>query len=89
MKNKMWFNVIMTIVGILFILSCAVTVVLYCRPLYYHDIKSLDIESYSGYDEKEIREYRVDELKFKPRKRRNDVKLTKEEMRELSALEKE
>lgn len=40
-------------------------------------------------DEKEIREYRVDELKFKPRKRRNDVKLTKEEMRELSALEKE
>ena len=56
MKNKMWFNVIMTIVGILFILSFAVTVVLYFRPLYYHDIKSLDIESYSGYDEKEIRE---------------------------------
>ena len=40
-------------------------------------------------DEKEIREYRVDELKFKPRKKRSDVKLTKEEMRELSALEKE
>lgn len=40
-------------------------------------------------DEKEIREYRADELKFKPRKKKNDVKLTKEEMRELSALEKE
>lgn len=40
-------------------------------------------------DEKEIREYRADELKFKPRKKRSDMKLTKEEMRELSALEKE
>lgn len=40
-------------------------------------------------DEKEIRDYRVDELRFKPKKRRHDVKLTKEEMRELSALEKE
>lgn len=40
-------------------------------------------------DEKEIREYRADELKFKPRKKKSDVKLTKEEMRELSALEKE
>lgn len=40
-------------------------------------------------DEKEIREYRADELRFKPRKKKSDVKLTKEEMRELSALEKE
>ncbi|MBQ8559612.1 MAG: stage 0 sporulation family protein [Tyzzerella sp.] len=40
-------------------------------------------------DEKEIRDYKVDELRFKPRKRKNDMKLTKEEMRELSALEKE
>ncbi|MBP3664222.1 MAG: stage 0 sporulation family protein [Tyzzerella sp.] len=40
-------------------------------------------------DEKEIREYRADELRFKPRKKKNDIKLTKEEMRELSALEKE
>ena len=40
-------------------------------------------------DEKEIREYRADELKFKPKKKRSDVKLSKEEMRELSALEKE
>lgn len=40
-------------------------------------------------DEKEIREYRADELRFKPRKKKNDMKLTKEEMRELSALEKE
>lgn len=40
-------------------------------------------------DEKEIREYRAEELRFKPRKKKNDIKLTKEEMRELSALEKE
>ena len=40
-------------------------------------------------DEKEIREYRADELRFKPKKKRSDMKLTKEEMRELSALEKE
>lgn len=40
-------------------------------------------------DEKEIREYKVSELRFKPRKKKNDIKLTKEEMRELVALEKE
>lgn len=39
-------------------------------------------------DEKEIREYKVNELKFRPRKRKNDVRLSKEEMRELAALEK-
>lgn len=39
-------------------------------------------------DEKEIREYKVSELKFKPRRKKNDVKLSKEEMRELAALEK-
>ena len=38
-------------------------------------------------DEKEIREYKVDELKFRPRKRKNDVRLSKEEMKELKALE--
>ena len=37
-------------------------------------------------DEKELREYQVDQLKFKP-KRRRDVKLTAEEMKELAALE--
>ena len=37
-------------------------------------------------DEKEIREYKVDELKFKP-KRRRDVRISKEEMAELKALE--
>ena len=40
-------------------------------------------------DEKEIREYKVDELRFKPRRKKNDIKLSKEEMRELVALEKE
>ena len=39
-------------------------------------------------DEKELREYRVDELKFRPRHRKNDVRLSKEEMRELKKLEK-
>lgn len=39
-------------------------------------------------DEKEIREYKSKELRFKPRKKKNDVKLSKEEMKELAALEK-
>lgn len=39
-------------------------------------------------DEKEIREYKVNKLKFRPRKRKNDVRLSKEEMKELAALEK-
>ena len=38
-------------------------------------------------DEKEIREYKSKELRFKPR-RRKDVKLSKEAMRQLAALEK-
>jgi len=38
-------------------------------------------------DEKEIREYKVSELKFKA-KRRKEVRLTKQEMKELAALEK-
>lgn len=37
-------------------------------------------------DEKEIREYKATELKFKPR-RRKDVKLSKEEMKQLARLE--
>ena len=41
-----------------------------------------------AHDEKEIREYKVNELKFRPRKRKNDVRLSKEEMKELAALEK-
>lgn len=40
-------------------------------------------------DEKEVREYKVDDLRFKPKKKRRDTKVSKEEMRELSALEKE
>ena len=37
-------------------------------------------------DEKELREYRPEQLRFKPR-RRKDVKLSAEEMKELAALE--
>lgn len=38
-------------------------------------------------DEKEIREYSAAELKFKPRRKKKDVRLSKEEMKELKALE--
>jgi cell fate regulator YaaT (PSP1 superfamily) len=38
-------------------------------------------------DEKEIREYKATELRFKPRRKKSDVKLSKEEMKELAALE--
>ena len=38
-------------------------------------------------DEKEIREYKATELKFKPRRRKKEQKLSKEEMAELNALE--
>ena len=41
-------------------------------------------------DEKEIREYKVDELIFRPRNNKKDkVKLSKEELRELEKLEKD
>ena len=39
-------------------------------------------------EEKEIREYKASELKFKPRRRKSDMRLSKEEMKELAALEK-
>ena len=38
-------------------------------------------------DEKEIREYKASELKFKPKRRKKDTKLSKEEMEELRRLE--
>lgn len=38
-------------------------------------------------DEKELRDYSVDELKFKPRRRKENVKLSAQELKELSALE--
>ncbi len=38
-------------------------------------------------DEKEIREYKVEELRFRPRRKKKDLKLTKEELKELKALE--
>ena len=37
-------------------------------------------------DEKEIREYPADELRFKPRKKKK--KISKEEMKKLASLEK-
>ena len=38
-------------------------------------------------DEKEIREYKVSELKFKPRRRKERTKISKEELKELASLE--
>ena len=38
-------------------------------------------------DEKEIREYHAEELRFKPRRKKKEMKLSKEEMAELKALE--
>lgn len=38
-------------------------------------------------DEKEIREYKVDELRFRPRRKKKDAKLSKEERKELKNLE--
>jgi len=38
-------------------------------------------------DEKEVREYKAKELRFKYKKKKNDVKLSKEEMKQLAALE--
>lgn len=38
-------------------------------------------------DEKEIREYTVDQLRFKPKRKKEHLKLSPEELKELSALE--
>lgn len=38
-------------------------------------------------DEKEIREYKASELKFKSRRRKKDAKLSREELEELKRLE--
>lgn len=40
-------------------------------------------------DEKEVREYKVDELKFKARRKREKMKLSAEELKALEVLEKE
>ena len=38
-------------------------------------------------DEKELREYKVKEMKFRPRRRKENLKLSAQELKELSALE--
>lgn len=40
-------------------------------------------------DEKEIREYKVDRLRFKPKRRRENYNVNDEELRELEALERQ
>lgn len=39
-------------------------------------------------DEKEVREYKVDSLKFKPKKKKEKIKISDEELKVLEALEK-
>ena len=39
-------------------------------------------------DEKEIREYKVSELKFKPRRKKEKLNINDEELKALEALEK-
>ena len=39
-------------------------------------------------DEKEVREYRVDQLKFRPRKKKDKNKISAEELKALEELEK-
>ena len=43
--------------------------------------------SWKWMTKKEIRDYSVDQLKFKSKRRRDHVKLTAQELKELSALE--
>ncbi|MEY8517931.1 stage 0 sporulation family protein [Lachnospiraceae bacterium 29-84] len=38
-------------------------------------------------DEKEIREYKIDQIRFRPKRKRDHMKLSAEELKELSALE--
>lgn len=38
-------------------------------------------------DEKEIREYKADDLRFKPKRRKDRTKLSQEELKELAVLE--
>ena len=38
-------------------------------------------------DEKELHEYKVKDLKFRPRRRKENLKLSAQELKELSALE--
>ncbi len=40
-------------------------------------------------DEKDVREYKPDELKFRAKQKKDKIKLTKEEMKELEKLERE
>ena len=40
------------------------------------------------HDEKEIREYKVDQLRFKPRRRRKKAEVEDAELKKLEALEK-
>jgi hypothetical protein len=39
-------------------------------------------------DEKEIREYKVDQLRFKPRRKKEKVSVQDDELKKLEALEK-
>lgn len=57
MKKRLWWaQAGLALVLTLAIIGISVVGTLAFRPLYYHDMKSLEISAYSGYSEEEIRE---------------------------------
>lgn len=55
-KSIWWIQAVLSVVLTLFIIGCSVVGTLAFRPLYYRDMKVLDIAEYSGYPEEEIKE---------------------------------
>ncbi len=53
--QKTFFHILLALILTFFIISASVIVTLAFRPLYYHDIKALDISEQSGMTEEEIR----------------------------------
>ncbi len=52
--GRKWTDIICAVIMILFIISTAVTLTLIFKPLYYHDVKKLQLAEKTGYSEKEI-----------------------------------
>ena len=48
----------------------------------------LDIDIMLTGDEKEIREYKVDQLKFRPKRKKEKMSISDAELKQLEALEK-
>ena len=55
-KGLWWMQAVLALVLTLAIIGVSVVGTLAFKPLYYHDMKALDISAYSGYSDVEIRE---------------------------------